>query len=418
MSQRVVCTGCGRVYDLDDSFCGKKVRCKTCGAVARVPGAPPASSSSPPPLSANDLYGLDEGPVVAPASPKRDAAAPVDEDLPRLPRAVKRSDRKKQSSSSFRFNDLLSDSLFKRGAQFFIGGLVIFIMPFFGLVLAPRFSRQGLPPAVQQALGLVSMLIGLGMLIVGTIRAVPGATARLLVGSVVGMVLVGVIIAVANMDRSKLSDVKALVDSGAEQPAGAPGPAPSGPLLSGLGAPPPAPPPQFHGPADSVHITLSGGKYSRPATPFGTPLPGVEIEVHYRVDQGMAVGSKFNLVIDSKSTSGKLTTFTLRPEGTIMAKSPIVSVDDGPFQVHVEAESFDGRVSKGISNTISLQRDDSVNTMNNPMAGPIPGQVPHPGPFPGGMQPGMGRPPGMPNMPGFPGLQPHRPGFGGRGMRH
>ena len=114
-----------------------------------------------------------------------------------------------------------------------------------------------------------------------------------------------------------------------------------------------------------------------------------------------------------RSISGKLTTFTLGPEGTLSAASPTVSVDDGPFQAHVEAESFDGRMSRSVSNTITLQRDDSVPTVNNP----IPGPTPHPGPFPGGMHPGMGRPPGMPSNPGFPGLQPGRHGFGGRGMR-
>jgi hypothetical protein len=412
MSQKLVCTGCDRVYELDDSLRGKKVRCKTCGTVSRVPDASPPSRSSAPALTPEDLYGLDEGPAAAPTSFKRGVAAPVDEDLPRLPRAVKRPSRKKRPSSSFRLNDLFSDSLFKRGAQAFLFGLVAFILPFFGLVFAPRFSRQGLPPAVQQILGLGAMLIGLGMILAGTIRALPGATARLLVGSIVGVVLVGAILAAVNMDRAKLPDANTLADSGSERPAGAPEP-----VLSGLGAPTRAAQSQFHSPADSVHVTLSSGKYRRHTSPLGTPLPGVEVEVHYHVDQGMAIGSKFNLVIDSKSTSGKLTTFSLRPEGSIRAGNPTVSVDDGPFQAHVEAESFDGRISKGVSNTIPLQRDDSAPTVSNPMPGPMPGQIPRPGSFPGGMQPGMGGPPGLPHNPGFPGLHPHPPGFGRPGMR-
>lgn len=414
MSQRVVCTGCGRVYDLDDSLRGKKVRCKDCGTVARVPGAAPASSSSAPALSSDDLYGLNEGPAVAPASFKRNVATQVDDDLAPLPRVARKPSKKKRSGSSFRFNDLFADSLFKRGGQSFVFGVVAFILPFFGLVFAPRFGGRGLPPDVQQILGLGAMLIGLGMILAGTIRALPGATAKLLVGSVVGALLVGAILAAVNMDHSKLHDVNGLVDPGAGEPAGAPAP-----VFSGLGAPPAAEP-QFHTPADSVHITLSEGKYRRHTSGFGTPLPGVEVEVRYHVDQGMAVGSRFNLVIDSSSTSGKLTTFSLRPQGTISAQNPMVSAEDGPFQAHVEAESFDGRTSKTVSNIISLQRDESANAGNAPIPGsmPHPGPMPQAGPLPGGPLPGMAGPPGIPSNPGFPGLQPGRPGFGVRGRRH
>jgi hypothetical protein len=385
MSHRVVCTGCSRIYDLDDSLRGKKVRCKTCGTVARVPGQNPVSELTAPALSPDDLYALNEGPPAARATIKREAQTSRDDDLAPLPRASKKPSPRPRPRSSMRLDDLFSDSFFKLGIQIFFFGLVAFILPFFGLVFAPRFGGRGLPPEAQQALGLGALLIGLGLVIAGVIRSVPSAMGKLLLGSVVGAFLLGAIVTAANMGKTQFQNASGFVDPGSGQPVG----------------PDSAPPfgqPRLNSPADSVRISLSGGKYRRHTTPFGNPLPGVEVEVDYRVDQGMAIGAKFNLVIESKSTSGKLTTFSLQPSGTISAQSPMGSVDDSPFQAHIEAESFDGRTSKSVSNTIALQRDDS----------------PAPAPFPRGMQPGAGRPPHMPVPPGFPGMQPGRPGFGSR----
>src|SRR3974377_715171 len=111
MSQRVVCTGCGRIYDLDDSLSGGKGAGTRCGTVARVPGQNPVGKSSTAALSPDDLYALNEGPAAAPASFKRETAS--DDDLGPLPRPVRKTHKKNRSTSSFRLDDLFSDAFFK-----------------------------------------------------------------------------------------------------------------------------------------------------------------------------------------------------------------------------------------------------------------------------------------------------------------
>src|SRR5436309_15044575 len=59
MSIKVGCISCGKIYQVDDRFAGKKAKCKTCGAVLEVPipgkstakvtaGAPMRNSSGAP----------------------------------------------------------------------------------------------------------------------------------------------------------------------------------------------------------------------------------------------------------------------------------------------------------------------------------------------------------------------------------
>ncbi len=381
---------------------GKKIRCKTCGTVARASDQVEGGSQSSAGLSVDDLYGLSDGPASAPVAIKRAAAPPHGGQL-ELPQSPIKQPRSKSRAKSWRPEDVMKDELFSRGASIFFGGMIAFAMPFFGVVLADRFGRHGLPPRLQEVIGLVAMLIGLVMMIAGILRAVPNGLAKLAMSCVAMVPMLGAIGTAVCVPLPQCPPA-----NGPNPPAaGQPG-AGLANLFKGAGAAPAVEQARFNSPADSVRITLSGGKYRSRTMALGQPLPGVEVEVNYVVNEGMAVGSKFSLVIESRTTKGKLTTFHLMPSGSISAMDPVGNVNEGPFEAHVEAESFDGRVTKVVSNTITLQRDEPANAG----APAFPGQFPGSGPFP----PAANQPPQMPGRRGFPAGQPGRPRFGGRGM--
>ena len=48
MSIKVSCDGCGKTYQVDDRFAGKKAKCKACGQGMQVPGARVPANASPP----------------------------------------------------------------------------------------------------------------------------------------------------------------------------------------------------------------------------------------------------------------------------------------------------------------------------------------------------------------------------------
>ena len=101
MSLAFVCTGCGKCYDLDDSVLGRRVRCKSCGAVARVTGQGTASREPAVALSVDEFYGLSEGPASAPTALKR-APLPQREDEPAPPLPSVKNKRSMRGSRSSR----------------------------------------------------------------------------------------------------------------------------------------------------------------------------------------------------------------------------------------------------------------------------------------------------------------------------
>lgn len=49
MSIQFQCSGCFRQYSVNESFAGKKIRCKDCGVVVQVPAAEEEAWEAPPP---------------------------------------------------------------------------------------------------------------------------------------------------------------------------------------------------------------------------------------------------------------------------------------------------------------------------------------------------------------------------------
>ncbi len=143
------------------------------------------------------------------------------------------------------------------------------------------------------------------MMIAGILRVVPNGLAKLAMSCVVIVPMLGAIGTALCVPLPQCPP-----ENGPNpQAAGQPGQAFAN-IFKGVGAAPAADQARFNSPADSVRITLSGGKYRRRTLAMGEPLPGVEVEVDYVVNEGMAVGSRFNLVIESRTTKGKLTTFS------------------------------------------------------------------------------------------------------------
>ncbi len=159
MSLEFVCTGCGKVYQLADSMRGKKIRCKTCGTVSRASDQVDGGSQSSAGLSVDDLYGLARArhPLRWRSSERRPPRVGA---ISNCRSRLSSQPRSKSRTKSWRPEDVMKDELFSRGASIFFGGMIAFAMPFFGVVLADRFGRHGLPPRLQEVIGLVAMLIG------------------------------------------------------------------------------------------------------------------------------------------------------------------------------------------------------------------------------------------------------------------
>lgn len=72
MSIKVRCDGCGKTYQVDDRFAGKKAKCKACGQGMQVPGAPVAASASSP----SARSGPKASPPVSPKSSTKPSIKP------------------------------------------------------------------------------------------------------------------------------------------------------------------------------------------------------------------------------------------------------------------------------------------------------------------------------------------------------
>jgi hypothetical protein len=164
---------------------------------------------------------------------------------------------------------------------------------------------------------------------------------------------------------------------------------------------PPGIPPRQGPPQQEVRVALSNGRISKRTGPFNTPQMGVEFRVDYNIETGRAMGEKYVLMIKTSKSRGKLTTFHLRGSGTIAGFSPIAAIEDGPFEAWMELESFAGRNSRKVSDSITLQVVEASQPppQNNP-----PGVGPNPDNRPG-MPPGL-PPRGNRGPRGFPGGRP------------
>jgi hypothetical protein len=395
---------------------GRRVKCKDCGEELHIPDAGP--SQAPKARAAGpleDVYGLSD----APPPPK--ARVEEDEWIAPTPRAAaRRAGVKGKAKARVSAGDEKKPQMFATGVGFIIFGLIAHEMPKHGWVLSKR--GHGMDPVFQLWLGAILAVVGGGMAALAALivlgkylqsRETPESGMAGLVGmGAAGLFGVGV---VAVLGLKMVSGGMTLSDApgaNADANANIGGPPP------GFGQPPnfnpPAPPPGFAQPPSPPHsdvkVALSSGKVMRRTAGFGATLPGVEIEVDYHVERGQAIGEQYALVVKSRKGLGKLTTFHLDASGTIGGSSMTSSLEDGPFEVWMEAESFGGQNSRRVSDAITLQ------VIEPPAAsGPQVGGFP-PGMGPPGAMPNMGQPPGMPpGMPGMPGY-PGAPGMPGPGQ--
>ena len=96
----------------------------------------------------------------------------------------------------------------------------------------------------------------------------------------------------------------------------------------------------------TVKVTLSNGRFMRNTGTFGTPRPGVEISVDYKIESGELAGPEhFVLVIKSATGLGELDQLDMmrfRRSGTISASSFMASPAQGPYEAWVETVPMPG----------------------------------------------------------------------------
>jgi dienelactone hydrolase len=63
MGIRFTCTDCGKTFDVEDQWAGKRVKCKVCGNVLQIPSLPAAKPRAvPPPLPRRESFSPDQPP--------------------------------------------------------------------------------------------------------------------------------------------------------------------------------------------------------------------------------------------------------------------------------------------------------------------------------------------------------------------
>ncbi len=356
MSISFECESCGKAYTLSDNLAGKKGKCKTCGNVMRIPQPGPTT------LTADDLYGIDDGPA-APLPPKSNRAAYRDDGLePPMPRRAGFGLASKPKSKS-------------KGEPWGLGIRRFASLTLTAFVVISMFTRR--VPA-EFATEPAMLLIGFGLtilLLIGVIAtsvsvvgagiSFAGGNRRAFACETWGQVadwvvdcglsslfLAGFFIGLSNAIRG----VPQLAAGPAQE---APGAFPDRPA-----APPKVPnfgPPRT-GP--EIKVWLSNGKFMRNSSPIGTSMPGVAMSIDYQIQQGELEGlEQYVLVIKSPKARGELTTLhemRMNTSGTIGASSFMAKPEEGPYEAWMEVAARPGLgvERRKVSDVIPLQFTD------------------------------------------------------------
>lgn len=400
MSIRFACSSCGKSYEVEDRWAGKRAKCKQCQASMEIPlAAAPAES-------VDDPYGLAETVDYSRRGTRKPEATEIDDESFTLPR---RGSSPKRSQPSERQEFAPSPMLANMAWGFLVMGLAIFILPMFGFQLR---KASKLPEGGQRALGVVLLVLSAivfgvlqwrkraaqtsrrdGGLSLGKIALMVGGAFLAFIGL---LVLLAVLLPALRPGRSAAPATVA--DVGPVLPPGVPFPPAMPPGLAGPGvfvAPETNPIPSPGGAAAGARAVLSNG------FAWQDPGPGLLREWNFRVDYRFEAGRpmpgmRYVWVVQSPNTRADQTQFTLGAEGTLDGGLMPRPGEAGPFETYLALETFGpgGPSKQVVSNTLPLA------TVNQPPPDSSPGRSPFPGP------PGFAGPPGFPGPPGFAGPAP------------
>ena len=377
------CEFCERKYRVDDNLAGRRVKCKECGTELAIPGGMTKTAAAK--RSGPDLYGLDDEDEAAPMPPPRRAGV----ESPPLKRkaAIHEGDGE--------------NKMLHFGAGMLVLGIIMVVLPMFGLVLAKR--GHGMDPVAQTYGGFFTAGVGIVFLMIafltdldsseGTGKRVYRCGWGLIVASAVVCTLVGV-------SRKNNANAPLANDSGPNFPNAPPPNFPNAPGPN-FGAVPGMPP----GANNAAKVVVSGGRAMVGRGPAGIGTMGVNFEIDYRVESRGFGPPMYDLVVKTANSTIRLVPpVRLDDSGTLNITVPAATQADGPFAVHFETSSMGGRGGTRVSDPVALS------WVNAPPPGTNAFQPPG-NPF--------GNPPnGVPGQPGFrpPGMPPNIP-MGPRGPR-
>ncbi len=406
MSITFACSFCNRSLTVDDKLAGKRGKCKSCGAVMKVPQLAVATGG----LNVEDLYGVDDAPAISAGAMPARGRAPAADSTPRASRAKTRGDEKPKRKKSESGSGPWGVPIRRAGCALLVSSLIISRI----LRLVPSEYKTG---QLLAFCAFVSMCaIGVGVLL--TLASLVGATVSFVTGNrqafhseSMGEMGGWLIACLLSLGAVAAFGYGFMHPSSTLARALHPGDAPR----QGFPAVPPrpgaAPWPAAGSPAQrTVKVTLSNGRFMQNTGTFGTPRPGVEISVDYSIESGELVGpERFVLVIKSGKGLGELDHLDMmrfRRSGTISASSFMASPAEGPYEAWLETVPMPGAPGerKQVSNTISLQFTDvpvhdpaaearpATKERRRQMTNPPPGQQNGPGlRQPGRNVPGRGR---------------------------